>query len=104
MKLDFGLDQHLAKLLKRAAAERSPHEQTVGAKAPANLDERAGKIVDAVKAELKLPNLKINLQPVTSSNRIPLMQNGTIDLECGSDNEQRRPPEASRFQPHDLRD
>ncbi|HUL92156.1 MAG TPA: amino acid ABC transporter substrate-binding protein [Burkholderiales bacterium] len=42
------------------------------------------KIVDAVKAELKLPGLKVQLQPVTSSNRIPLMQNGTIDLECGS--------------------
>jgi len=42
------------------------------------------KIVDAVKAELKMPNLKVNLQPVTSSNRIPLLQNGTIDLECGS--------------------
>jgi glutamate/aspartate transport system substrate-binding protein len=43
-----------------------------------------GKIVDAVKAELKLPGLQVNLQPVTSSNRIPLLQNGTIDLECGS--------------------
>src|SRR5918994_745660 len=42
------------------------------------------KIVDTVKAELKMPNLKVNLQPVTSSNRIPLLQNGTIDLECGS--------------------
>src|SRR5215472_6829316 len=42
------------------------------------------KIVDAVKTELKLPDLKVNLQPVTSSNRIPLLQNGTIDLECGS--------------------
>jgi glutamate/aspartate transport system substrate-binding protein len=42
------------------------------------------RIVDAVKAELKLPDLKVNLQPVTSSNRIPLLQNGTIDLECGS--------------------
>lgn len=42
------------------------------------------KIVDAVKAELKLPNLKVNLQPITSSNRIPLLQNGTIDIECGS--------------------
>jgi len=42
------------------------------------------KIVDAVKTELKLPNLKVSLQPVTSSNRIPLLQNGTIDLECGS--------------------
>ncbi|MDH3514668.1 MAG: transporter substrate-binding domain-containing protein [Gammaproteobacteria bacterium] len=42
------------------------------------------KIVEAVKTELKMPDLKVNLQPVTSANRIPLMQNGTIDLECGS--------------------
>ncbi len=42
------------------------------------------KIVDAVKAELKMPDLKVTLQPITSSNRIPLLQNGTIDLECGS--------------------
>ncbi len=42
------------------------------------------KIVDTVKADLKLPKLKVTLQPVTSSNRIPLLQNGTIDLECGS--------------------
>ncbi len=42
------------------------------------------KVVDAVKAELKMPNLKVVLQPVTSSNRIPLLQNGTIDMECGS--------------------
>ena len=42
------------------------------------------KIVDAVKAELKMPALKIGYQLVTSANRIPLMANGTIDLECGS--------------------
>ncbi|NMG42571.1 transporter substrate-binding domain-containing protein [Aromatoleum toluvorans] len=42
------------------------------------------KVVDAIKAELKLPSLQVNYQPVTSQNRIPLMQNGTIDLECGS--------------------
>jgi glutamate/aspartate transport system substrate-binding protein len=42
------------------------------------------KIVAAVKTDLKMPNLKVNLQPVTSSNRIPLLQNGTIDMECGS--------------------
>ncbi len=42
------------------------------------------KIVDAVKADLKMPNLKVNYSPVTSSNRIPLLENGTIDLECGS--------------------
>jgi glutamate/aspartate transport system substrate-binding protein len=43
-----------------------------------------GKIVDGVKAELKMPNLQVKLNPVTSATRIPLMANGTIDLECGS--------------------
>jgi glutamate/aspartate transport system substrate-binding protein len=42
------------------------------------------KIVDGVKAELKMPNIQVKLNPVTSSTRIPLMANGTIDLECGS--------------------
>jgi glutamate/aspartate transport system substrate-binding protein len=42
------------------------------------------KIVDAVKKELKLDKLEIKLTPVTSSSRIPLLANGTIDLECGS--------------------
>ena len=42
------------------------------------------KVVDAIKAELKMPNLKVAYNPVTSQNRITLMQNGTIDLECGS--------------------
>jgi glutamate/aspartate transport system substrate-binding protein len=43
-----------------------------------------GKIVDAVKKELKLEKLEVKLNPVTSSTRIPLLANGTIDLECGS--------------------
>lgn len=42
------------------------------------------KAADAVKAELKLANLQIKTVPVTSQNRIPLLQNGTIDIECGS--------------------
>jgi glutamate/aspartate transport system substrate-binding protein len=42
------------------------------------------RIVDAVKEELKLPSLQIKLVPVTSQNRIPLVQNGTVDIECGS--------------------
>ena len=41
-------------------------------------------IVDAVKKELKLDKLAIELVPVSSSTRIPLLANGTIDLECGS--------------------
>jgi glutamate/aspartate transport system substrate-binding protein len=42
------------------------------------------KIVDAVKKELKLDKLEVEFNPVTSSTRIPLLANGTIDLECGS--------------------
>lgn len=42
------------------------------------------RVVDAVKAELKLPNLKVNMNPVTSANRIPLVANGTVQIECGS--------------------
>ncbi|WJR79472.1 amino acid ABC transporter substrate-binding protein [Bradyrhizobium sp. NP1] len=41
-------------------------------------------IVDAVKRELKLDKLEVRLNQVTSSTRIPLLANGTIDLECGS--------------------
>jgi glutamate/aspartate transport system substrate-binding protein len=42
------------------------------------------RIVDAVKKELRLDKLEVNLTPVTSAMRIPLIANGTVDLECGS--------------------
>ena len=42
------------------------------------------KVVDAIKAELKLGKLDVRLLPVTSANRITLVQNGSVDLECGS--------------------
>jgi len=42
------------------------------------------RIVDAVKADLKLDKLDVALNPVTSATRIPLIANGTVDLECGS--------------------
>ena len=42
------------------------------------------EIVKAVKKELKLDRLEVKLNPVSSSARIPLMANGTIDLECGN--------------------
>lgn len=42
------------------------------------------KVVEAIKAELKLAKLDTRLMPVTSANRITLIQNGTIDIECGS--------------------
>jgi len=46
--------------------------------------ELCHRIVDAVKSELKLAKLEVNLNPVTSATRIPLIANGTVDLECGS--------------------
>ena len=46
--------------------------------------EFALKVVEAVKQKLNMPNLKVKLTPVTSQNRIPLVQNGTVDMECGS--------------------
>ncbi|WP_257165334.1 amino acid ABC transporter substrate-binding protein [Bradyrhizobium sp. SRS-191] len=43
-----------------------------------------GKIVDEIKTTLKLDKLDVKLTPVSSATRIPLMANGTIDLECAS--------------------
>ncbi|MCL6360207.1 amino acid ABC transporter substrate-binding protein [Pectobacterium polaris] len=42
------------------------------------------KIVEAIKKKLDAPNLQVKLLPITSQNRIPLLQNGTFDFECGS--------------------
>jgi glutamate/aspartate transport system substrate-binding protein len=42
------------------------------------------KIVEALKKDLDLPNLQVKYNLVTSQTRIPLVQNGTVDLECGS--------------------
>ena len=42
------------------------------------------KVVDSLKDSLKLAKLDTKLMPVTSANRITLVQNGTIDIECGS--------------------
>ena len=41
-------------------------------------------IVDDVRKKLKKPNLEVAYIPVTSQNRIPLLVNGTYDIECGS--------------------
>ena len=41
-------------------------------------------IIDAVKKKLNAPDLQVKLIPITSQNRIPLLQNGTFDFECGS--------------------
>jgi glutamate/aspartate transport system substrate-binding protein len=42
------------------------------------------RIADHLKKDLALPDLKIRYVPVTSATRLPLLQNGTIDLECGN--------------------
>src|SRR3990170_2200070 len=42
------------------------------------------RIIEAIKKDLKMSDLKVQHQPVTSQNRIPLVSNGTVDIECGS--------------------
>ena len=42
------------------------------------------RVVVALQKQLALPKLAVNYQPVTSQNRVPLVQNGTVDIECGS--------------------
>jgi len=46
--------------------------------------EMAEKIASDIQKQLGMSQLKVTYQPVTSQNRIPLVQNGTVDLECGS--------------------
>src|SRR5436309_14616590 len=46
--------------------------------------ELSPRIVDGVKNSLKLATLETTLNPVTPATRIPLIANGTVDLECGS--------------------
>jgi len=41
-------------------------------------------IIADIQKQLGLAKLEVKYQPVTSQNRIPLVQNGTVDLECGS--------------------
>ena len=41
-------------------------------------------VVDAVKAKLGMSDLTVKYNPVTSATRIPLVANGTVDIECGS--------------------
>jgi len=46
--------------------------------------EMGERILADIQQQLGLDNLEIKYQPITSQNRVPLMVNGTIDLECGS--------------------
>jgi glutamate/aspartate transport system substrate-binding protein len=42
------------------------------------------RIAEAIKTELKMPKLEVRFVPVTSANRIAMVKNGSVDLECGS--------------------
>ena len=46
--------------------------------------EICSRVLEDVKKQLALPKLEVKYQVVTSQNRIPLVQNGTVDIECGS--------------------
>jgi glutamate/aspartate transport system substrate-binding protein len=46
--------------------------------------EMAERVAADLRRQLGLSSLTVKYQPVTSQNRIPLVQNGTVDLECGS--------------------
>jgi glutamate/aspartate transport system substrate-binding protein len=63
----------------------------------------AERIVDDLKKVTGNPNLKINYQVITSQNRIPLLQNGTIDFECGSTTNNVASPEGCGLRRHHLR-
>lgn len=54
-------------------------------------------IVDRVKQDLGLPTLAVKYTPVNSSNRIPLIQNGTVDIECGGTANDRKRQEQVSF-------
>jgi glutamate/aspartate transport system substrate-binding protein len=41
------------------------------------------RIVEAVRQQLEMPDLDLRLTPVASATRLPLVANGTVDLECG---------------------
>jgi ABC-type amino acid transport substrate-binding protein len=60
-----------------------PHSYLVGTRPMGFSMEICERVVDDLKKQLKR-DLKVEYISVTSANRIPLVQNGTVDLECGS--------------------
>ena len=62
-----------------------PFSYLIGSKTAIGFSvELVDAIVDDVRKKTKKPNLEVSYMAVTSQNRIPLMVNGTIDIECGS--------------------
>ena len=62
-----------------------PFSYLIGSKTAIGFSvELTEAVIDDVRKKIKKPNLEVSYMAVTSQNRIPLMVNGTIDLECGS--------------------
>jgi len=91
----FGLSAHAEDTLKKVAEsgrfalayrESSvPFSYLVGAGKPVGFSmDVTTAIVQEVKRRTGHPILEVQYVPVTSQNRIPLLENGTVDLECGS--------------------
>lgn len=61
-----------------------PHSYLVGTRPMGFSMDICDHVVEDLRKQLKRPDLKVEYVSVTSANRIPLVQNGTVDLECGS--------------------
>lgn len=62
-----------------------PFSYAVGSEKPIGFSiEICARIVEAIKLQLRKPDIRVTHVPVTPTNRIPLLQNGTIDMECGA--------------------
>lgn len=62
-----------------------PFSYAVGGEKPIGFSiEICAKILEDIKLQLKKPDIRVAYTPVTPTNRIPLLQNGTIDMECGA--------------------
>lgn len=66
-------------------ADTRPFAYADGGKAAGFSVALCQKVADAVKAELKLPALDVEFVPVTAANRFELLQQGRVDLSCGTD-------------------
>lgn len=64
--------------------ESAPFSYLDGKRRPIGYSiEICDRVVDAVRQRLDQPDLEVRLMPVTSATRLPLVANGTVDLECG---------------------
>lgn len=86
-----GAHRHAAKIKSSGAITLGYRESSIPFSSYDNNQKVVGcamdlccRIVDAVKSDLKMDKPEVKLNPVTSATRIPLVANGTVDLECGS--------------------